>query len=181
MAALAYMDEAGSAHARPDAARRWLLAPRVQAKLLQLADNRRRGPRARCRLRAADIRRPCWPAWRRPWWRSRAISGWRSRRARTLPRAASTTSSVVVGELTAGWAAKAPYDAISSKAPCRRVPEMLFDQLKDGGCLVAIVSQDGLGKATIWRRLARSVDSWAAFDAATPALPGFERAAVFVL
>ncbi len=88
---------------------------------------------------------------------------------------------VVVGELTAGWAAKAPFDAIIIEGAVPLVPEMLFDQLKDGGCLVAIVCQDGLGKATIWRRLGRSVDSWTAFDAATPALPGFERAAVFVL
>ena len=61
-------------------------------------------------------------------------------------------------------------------------PETLFDQLKDGGRLVAIVTEEGgLGKATIWRRLGRSVDAWTAFDAAAPALPGFEPAAVFAL
>ena len=41
----------GSADARPGAERRWLLAPRVLAKLLQLADIGDGRPRARCRLR----------------------------------------------------------------------------------------------------------------------------------
>ena len=88
---------------------------------------------------------------------------------------------MVVGELTAGWAGKAPYDAIVLQGAVPDVPETLFDQLKDGGCLVAVVIEDGLGKATIWRRLGRSVDAWTAFDAAAPAPPGFERAPVFVL
>ena len=90
-------------------------------------------------------------------------------------------ASVVVGELTAGWADKAPYDVIVLQGAVSAAPEALFDQLKDGGRLVAVVVEDGLGKATIWRRLGRSIDAWAAFDAAAPVLPGFERAPVFVL
>ena len=70
-------------------------------------------------------------------------------------------ASVAVGELTAGWADKAPYDAIVLQGAAATVPEALFDQLKDGGRLVAILIEDGLGKATIWRRLGRSVDAWA--------------------
>ncbi len=88
---------------------------------------------------------------------------------------------VAVGELTAGWADKAPYDAIVLQGAVANAPEVLFDQLKDGGRLVAILLEGGLGKATIWRRLGRSVDAWGAFDAAAPVLPGFERVPVFVL
>ena len=179
MAALAYMDEAVPL-TPPGPGRRWLLAPRLQAKLLQLAaiDDG---------YRVLDI--GCASGYS-----SAVLAGMAktvvalesdirlAEQARTnLSARGLDNACVVVGELTAGWAAKAPFDAIVIEGAVPAVPEMLFDQLKDGGCLVAIVSQDGLGKATIWRRLARSVDSWTAFDAATPALPGFERAAVFVL
>jgi protein-L-isoaspartate(D-aspartate) O-methyltransferase len=178
MAELAYMDEPVPL-TPPGPGRRWLLAPRLQAKLLQLAaiDD---GDRV------LDI--GCGSGYS-----SAVLAGMAktvvalesdirlAEQARTnLAARGLDNVEVVVGELTAGWAAKAPYDAIVIEGAVPAVPEMLFDQLKDGGCLVAIVSQDGLGKATIWRRLARSVDSWTVFDAATPALPGFERAAVFV-
>jgi protein-L-isoaspartate(D-aspartate) O-methyltransferase len=89
--------------------------------------------------------------------------------------------SVEMGELTAGCVGKAPYDAIVLQGAVAAAPEPLFDQLKDGGRLVAVVIEEGLGKATIWRRLGRSIDSWTAFDAAAPVLPGFERAPVFTL
>ena len=179
MAALAYMDEAVPL-TPPGPGRRWLLAPRLQAKLLQLAAIDDGLPRAGYRLcQRIFVGRAGRNGEDRGGARERHQVGGAGAHepwARGLDNV-----DVVVGELTAGWAAKAPFDAIVIEGAVPAVPEMLFDQLKDGGCLVAIVSQDGLGKATIWRRLARSVDSWTAFDAATPALPGFERAAVFVL
>jgi protein-L-isoaspartate(D-aspartate) O-methyltransferase len=181
MAALAYMDEAVPlTPAGTGSARRWLLAPRVLAKLLQLADigddNRvldvgggsgysaavlagmaRSVVALECSVKLAEEAR------------------------KNLAALALDNVSVEMGELTAGCVGKAPYDAIVLQGAVAAVPEPLFDQLKDGGRLVAIVIEDGLGKATIWRRLGRSVDSWQAFDAAAPALPGFERAPVFTL
>ncbi|MEO8421846.1 MAG: protein-L-isoaspartate O-methyltransferase [Hyphomicrobium sp.] len=179
MAALAYMDEPVPL-TPPGPGRRWLLAPRLQAKLLQLASI----DEGDCVL---DV--GCASGYS-----SAVLAGMAktvvalesdvrlAEQARTnLAVRGLDNVEVVVGELTSGWATKAPFDAIIIEGAVPLVPEMLFDQLKDGGCLVAIVCQDGLGKATIWRRLGRSVDSWTAFDATTPALPGFERAAVFVL
>ena len=179
MAALAYMDEAVPL-TPAGAGRRWLLAPRVLAKLLQLAevgdeDN------------VLDV--GCASGY------SAAVLAGMAKSvvaldsniklaedARTnLAALALDNASVVVGELTAGWVGKGPYDAIVLQGAVPDAPEALFDQLKDGGRLVAVVIDDGLGKATLWRRLGRSVDAWTAFDAAAPTLPGFERAPVFVL
>jgi protein-L-isoaspartate(D-aspartate) O-methyltransferase len=88
---------------------------------------------------------------------------------------------VDVGALTGGCAAKAPFDAIVLPGAVSSVPDALFDQLKDGGRLVAVVAEGGIGAATLWRRLGPSVDSWGAFDATAPMLPGFAKATEFVL
>ena len=179
MAALAYMDEAVPL-TPPGVGRRWLLAPRVLAKLLQLAEIGDED----CVL---DV--GCASGY------SAAVLAGMAKSvvalesnvklaedARTnLAALALENVSVEVGELTAGWVGKAPYDAIVLQGAVHDTPDALFDQLKDGGCLVAVVITDGLGKATIWRRLGRSVDAWTAFDAAAPTLPGFERAPVFIL
>jgi protein-L-isoaspartate(D-aspartate) O-methyltransferase len=163
----------------PGPGRRWLLAPRVLAKLLQLAEVGEDD-------RALDV--GCASGY------SAAVLAGMGKsvvaldsniklaeEARTnLAALALDNASVVVGELTTGWVDKAPYDAIVLQGAVPEVPESLFDQLKDGGRLVAVVIEDGLGRATLWRRLGRSVDAWTAFDAAAPDLSGFERAPVFV-
>ncbi len=181
LAALAYIDEAvplsGSSKGAPP---RWLMAPRVLAKLLQLAEIGE-GDRVlgvgtgtgysaavlgrlakvvvalECDVRLAEVAR------------------------QNLAAVSADGVSVVVGELTAGWAAEAPYDAVVLDGSIAERPQFLLDQLKDGGRLVAVVHHAGIGKATIWRRLGRSFDRWTAFDASAPALPGFESAPVFTL
>ena len=179
MTALAYMDEAVPV-TPAGAERRWLLAPRVLAKLLQLADigddNHVLDVGGASGYSAAVLAGM-----------GKSVVALESNiklaeQARaTLAALGLDNASVAVGELTAGWLDKAPYDAIVLQGAVATVPEPLFDQLKDGGRLVAILLEGGLGKATIWRRLGRSVDAWGAFDAAAPILPGFERVPVFVL
>ena len=93
-----------------------------------------------------------------------------------------TNAAIVEGELPAGAGKDGPYDAIVIDGSIATSPETLLDSLKDGGRLVAVVRKDGgLGKATIWRRLGRSYDQWTAFDAAAPKLPGFQPALAFTL
>jgi protein-L-isoaspartate(D-aspartate) O-methyltransferase len=176
LAALAYMDEqilvTGAGHDR-----RWLLAPRLQAKLLQLADvgaddhvldvGTATGYSAALLARTA-----------------RSVVALESNEAllaearRNLADLANVT--VAAGALNAGWPAKSPYDAIIVEGAIGIAPDELFDQLKDGGRLVAVVRENGIGKATIWRRLGRSTDSRVAFDAAAPELAGFVPAPAFV-
>ncbi len=43
-----------------------------------------------------------------------------------------------------GWREYAPYDRILFSATADKIPEVLFDQLADGGILIAPVNQDGL-------------------------------------
>ena len=42
-----------------------------------------------------------------------------------------------------GWKSYAPYDRILLSAAARQVPQMLFNQLKNGGILVAPIKKDG--------------------------------------
>jgi protein-L-isoaspartate(D-aspartate) O-methyltransferase len=91
-------------------------------------------------------------------------------------------ATIVEGPLPVGVAGEAPYDVVVLEGSIAAAPDALLDQLKDGGRLVAVARGDnGLGEATIWRRLGRSYDRWAAFDAAAPMLPGFEPAPAFTL
>ena len=176
LAALAYMDEAVQVTAATSGAR-WLLAPRVEAKLLQLADI---GPDnhvlivGSCTGYSAGLLAGV----------ARSVVALESDEAlievsrQNLAGLANVT--VVAGALKAGWPLKAPYDAIVVEGSVSAVPEDLFDQLKDGGRLVAIVNAEGIGKATIWRRFGQSIDSRVAFDASAPELPGFGKVPSFV-
>jgi protein-L-isoaspartate(D-aspartate) O-methyltransferase len=177
MAALAYMDEAILV-SQAGGERRWLLAPRVEAKLIQLAD-----------IGADDhvLVVGCATGY------SAAVIAGLARSVVALENGEALVSearknladaanvSVVSGALKSGWPTKAPYDAMVLPGSVSAVPEDLLDQLKDGGRLVAIVDDGGIGKATVWKRLGRSMDSRVAFDAAAPALPGFAKAPAFVL
>jgi protein-L-isoaspartate(D-aspartate) O-methyltransferase len=90
---------------------------------------------------------------------------------------------VVSGDLAAGHPQAGPYDAIIVEGAVIDAPETLLEQLKDGGRLVAVrrasPTQDSLGKAVVWRRKEGTLGAGAAFDAAAPLLPGFEKAMAF--
>jgi protein-L-isoaspartate(D-aspartate) O-methyltransferase len=91
-------------------------------------------------------------------------------------------ATIIEGPLPAGAASEAPYDVVVLEGSIAAAPDALLDQLKDGGRLVAVArGGSGLGEATIWRRLGRSYDQWTAFDAAAPTLPGFELVPAFTL
>lgn len=176
---LAYIDEpvpvtpAGTA-------RRSILAPRVQAKLVQLAD-------IGSEDHVLDI--GCASGY------SAALIGRIARSVVALDSDESLaataranladigqgTVTVVSGRLAGGWPNKAPYDAIVVEGSIELPPEDLLDQLKDGGRLVAIVNEDGIGKATVWKRFGLSMDARVAFDLAAPELSEFSKVPVFVL
>jgi len=102
--------------------------------------------------------------------------------ARAALSAAGATNVVIIeGDLAAGHAPAAPYDAILLTGAVPDVPRALLDQLKDGGRLVAIVANaGGVGRLMQWRRSGSTFDSRAISDASAPPLPGFARPAAFV-
>ncbi len=87
---------------------------------------------------------------------------------------------VLTGPLTDGAPNDGPFDAILFNGAVAQVPPALLDQLKDGGRLVAVLVERGVGRATLWRRYAMQFDQRTLFDASAPLLPGFERKAEFV-
>ena len=87
---------------------------------------------------------------------------------------------VVTGPLSQGWEQEGPYDAILLEGAVPEVPRPVLDQLKDGGRLAVVLGDGHVGKATRWVRDGSVFGDQALFDAAVPALPGFERKAQFV-
>ena len=174
-ASLAYMDEAVPL----SVSGRMLMAPRVFAKLLQLAeigeDDRVLDVGSGSGYSTAVLARI-----------AKSVIGLEcdarlAEEARlNLAALGLANAAIVEGALPAGAANEGPYEAIVLEGLIASSPETLLDELKEGGRLVAVARQDdGLGKATIWRRLGRSYDQWTAFDAAAPKLSGFEPAPAF--
>ncbi|RUM95509.1 protein-L-isoaspartate O-methyltransferase [Pseudaminobacter arsenicus] len=86
---------------------------------------------------------------------------------------------VVQGVLNEGYGAEAPYDVILLGGAVETIPAALFDQLKEGGRLVAVEGQGNAGTARLFLKTAGIVTSRSAFNAAIRPLPGFERTPVF--
>jgi protein-L-isoaspartate(D-aspartate) O-methyltransferase len=176
-ASLAYIDEAVPLSVRG----RMLMAPRVFAKLLQLAqigaDDRVLDVGSGSGYSAAVLAKIV-----------KSVVGVEcdarlAQEARSNLAALDLANATIIeGPLPLGAAVEAPYDVVVLEGSIATAPDALLDQLKDGGRLVAVTrGASALGEATIWRRLGRSYDRWTAFDAAAPLLPGFELTPAFTL
>jgi protein-L-isoaspartate(D-aspartate) O-methyltransferase len=73
----------------------------------------------------------------------------------------------------------APYNVILINGAVEDLPEALTAQLRDGGRLVAIEPAGGGGRCSVWTRSGVVVAPRRAFDATAPVLEGFRRAAEF--
>lgn len=89
--------------------------------------------------------------------------------------AGETGVAIAEGPLAEGRKAEAPFDVIVIEGRAAEVPEGLLAQLADGGRLVAVVGESEPAKACIWTVKGTARGLRAAFDAASPALPGFAR------
>ena len=69
-----------------------------------------------------------------------------------------------------GWPGKAPYDLILIEGAVEEVPQALFDQLANGGRIVAVVKTEGMGRATLFIERNKVISHRPAFDAAVPLL-----------
>jgi protein-L-isoaspartate(D-aspartate) O-methyltransferase len=92
-----------------------------------------------------------------------------------LQQAGARNVQVVVGPLTAGDAAHAPFDVILLDGATEAQPAALLQQLKDGGRLVAVRRDGAAGFGTVYIRHGAVVGGRDAFDAWLPVLPGFEK------
>ena len=86
---------------------------------------------------------------------------------------------VVTGSLTGGHPAKAPYDVILLGGAVEELPQVLFDQLKERGRLVAVEGYGNAGVARLYLKDNGLVTGRRAFNAAIPPLPGFEKPGMF--
>lgn len=89
-------------------------------------------------------------------------------------------ANVAEGPLAQGLASEGPYDAIILGGSVPEIPDRLAGQLKQSGRLVAVVGEGGYGRAMVLERAGSGFSGRPVFDAAAPALPGFERAPAFV-
>jgi len=98
--------------------------------------------------------------------------------SKNLPAQGVDSATLVNGPLTAGHAARAPYDVIVINGAVAEVPQALLDQLADGGRLVTVVAYNHeiakLGQVRLYRRTGGTISSVSLFEAAAQVLPGFE-------
>lgn len=87
---------------------------------------------------------------------------------------------VVEGDLTKGYAAGSPYDVIFINGAVDEIPAALFDQLADGGRLVAVVGVGNAARATLYVKEDGLVSGRAVFNASIKPLRAFDRAPAFV-
>jgi protein-L-isoaspartate(D-aspartate) O-methyltransferase len=84
------------------------------------------------------------------------------------------------GPLAEGHAKGGSYDVIVLEGAVGDQLSVLLSQLKTGGRMVGISTEDGVGRATVWRRSGDTIGHSSAFEASVAALPGFERRSIFV-
>lgn len=90
-------------------------------------------------------------------------------------------AAIVEGALTAGCIKHAPYDVIYLDGAVEQVPQPLIDQLGEGGRMVGVMSERGMGRAMLWVKAGGTLSKRILFDANVAPLPGFNIAARFVL
>lgn len=82
----------------------------------------------------------------------------------------------VAGALSEGWKAQSPYDVIIVEGGVEAMPDAVKAQLPDGGRLVAIEVERGLGHAFLLQKTGEFFVRRDAFQTAAPLLTGFESA-----
>lgn len=89
-------------------------------------------------------------------------------------------TAVVTGKLPEGCPDQGPYDVAVIEGAIEQVPPAIIEQMAEGGRVVAVVNQDGIGRATLFIRQGDNLSGNVLFEAAVPPLPGFGRERGFV-
>lgn len=93
---------------------------------------------------------------------------------KSLAASGVTNVTMVESALADGHGAGAPYDAIIVEGCIPSEPKLLIAQLADGGRLVAVMADGGVGRAVCFEKVDGLVTRSVAFEATAPLLPGFE-------
>ena len=182
-ASFAYMDESIEVFpASEGAPARFLLAPMVQAKLIQLAEIEPQD-------KVLDI--GCATGYSTAVLARIAATVTGLEPEPELAKAAKANlaglglanAEIAEGGLGEGWAAQAPYDVIVLEGSVPAVPESLLSQLKEGGRLVAVVTRAPnmrQGKAYLFVRVDGEASGMVHFDAGASPLPGLVPEPAFI-
>jgi protein-L-isoaspartate(D-aspartate) O-methyltransferase len=87
---------------------------------------------------------------------------------------------VTQGALIEGFKMGGPYDVILVNGSIETRPEVLLDQLAEGGRLVCFMPSGAQGRAILFIREHGQIGSRPAFDATVPVLAGFKKAMGFI-
>ena len=87
---------------------------------------------------------------------------------------------VVEGQHAAGCAKHAPYDVIFLDGAVEQLPQAIIDQLGEGGRMVGVAVEGGIGRAMLWLKSGGVLSKRILFDANVTPLPGFSLPARFV-
>ena len=81
---------------------------------------------------------------------------------------------ILQGPLEQGVPRQAPYNVIVIEGLADEVPPMLLGQLADGGRLVGVVRDRGVGRAMLFTRNGEVISTRVLFDASVSMLPGLQ-------
>lgn len=98
----------------------------------------------------------------------------------TLAEESCDNVAVVTGSLVDGLAAQGPYDLIFINGSIDQLPESLTDQIAEGGRLICVLTENGIGKAMYVTCENGIVGKRVLFDANIPTLNVFKKPEKFV-
>ena len=101
------------------------------------------------------------------------------RASETLTTLDVDNAAVVLGDLSKGYPEEGPYDVIFFGGAVQEIPDVIFEQLKPDGRLVAVQMHDGVGDAYVYHLVDGNVVGRPHFNASAPMLPGFRRVPTF--
>ncbi|HJR23268.1 MAG TPA: protein-L-isoaspartate O-methyltransferase [Dongiaceae bacterium] len=84
------------------------------------------------------------------------------------------------GPLSAGCPKHAPYNVVYLDGSVEQLPATLTSQLADGGRLVGVQLEQGVGRASLWIKSGNAISRRVLFDANVVLLPGFAAPPRFV-
>jgi protein-L-isoaspartate(D-aspartate) O-methyltransferase len=97
-----------------------------------------------------------------------------------LPKVGAANCKVIEGPLPAGHAAEAPYDVILIEGAVDQIPAVLFEQLADGGRLIAVEGRGNAAAARLHVKEEATVSQRFGFNCSIQPLSEFRKTSEFV-